>query len=119
MKEIVVTKKSREVRVHLRPDVVGCRPRLILVVDPNLLAASTVESGGGVQALVGDGVLQIQDRDRLDLDIVAEILVLKRNDLVNIADDQAEAAEAVEAEIANQDLILLIIDVLVINEMKT
>ena len=39
---IVVTKKS----VLLRPDVVVCRPLLILAVDPILLAASTV--GGGV-----------------------------------------------------------------------
>ena len=46
MTDIVVTKKSGEARVHLRPDVVGCRSQLILVVvDLNLLAASTVESG--------------------------------------------------------------------------
>lgn len=67
-----------------------------------------------MQALVGDGVHQIQGRDRLnDLDVVAEVLVLEGNDLENIADDQAEAAgvaEAAEAETANQDLILLIID---------
>ena len=45
--EIVVTKKAREVEVHL-PDVVACLQRLhlILVVDPGLLAASIL--GGGV-----------------------------------------------------------------------
>lgn len=72
--------------------------------------------GEGVQALVGDGVHQIRGRDRLnDLDVVAEVLVLEGNDQENIADDQAEAAEVAEAaeaeaETANQDLILLIID---------
>ena len=69
-----------------------------------------------MQALVGDGVHQIRGRDRLnDLDVVAEVLVLEGNDQENIADDQAEAAEVAEAaeaeaETANQDLILLIID---------
>ena len=64
-----------------------------------------------MQALVDDGVLQIQGHLLLDVDLVTE--VLKRNDLENIADEQAEAAEAAEiaeAESAKQDLILLIID---------
>ena len=45
--EIVVTKKLGEARAHLWPDVVGCprRPHLIPAVDPDLLAASTVEGG--------------------------------------------------------------------------
>ena len=63
-----------------------------------------------MQALAVDGVLQIQGRLRLDVGLDME--VLKRNDLENIADDQAEVAEAAEAEVANQDLILLIIDAL-------
>lgn len=63
-----------------------------------------------MQALAVDGVLQIQGRLRLDVGLDME--VLKRNDLENIADDRAEVAEAAEAEVANQDLILLIIDAL-------
>jgi hypothetical protein len=67
-----------------------------------------------VQALVDDGVLHIQGRRHLiDIDLDAEVQVLKRNDQENIADDKveaAEAAEAAEAEVANQDLILLILD---------
>ena len=43
--EIVVTKKSGEARAPRWPDVVGSRPHLILTVDPNLLAANTVEGG--------------------------------------------------------------------------
>ena len=61
-----------------------------------------------MQALVDDGVLQIQGHLLLNVDLVTE--VLKRNDLENIADEQAEAAEIAEAESAKQDLILLIID---------
>ena len=61
-----------------------------------------------MQALVDDGVPQIQGHLLLDVDLVTE--VLKRNDLENIADEQAEAAEIAEAESAKQDLILLIID---------
>ena len=64
-----------------------------------------------MQALVDDGVLQIQARLRLDVDLDTE--VLKGNDLENLADDHAEVPEVVEApeaEAANQDLILLIID---------
>ena len=125
--EIVVTKKSEEARAQLWLDV-GCHPHLILVlaVDPHLPAASTVEGvtlhlqGKGVQALVDDGVLQIQGHLHLDVDLDTEVEVLKENDLENIADYQAEAADAqaevVEAaeieaaEAANQDLILLVLD---------
>jgi hypothetical protein len=64
-----------------------------------------------VQALVDDdGVLQIQGRRHPDLDLDAEVQVLKGEDPENIADDEAEVAEAAEAETADQDLILLIID---------
>lgn len=60
-----------------------------------------------MQALVDDdGVLQVQARLQLDLDL--DTGVLKRNDLEDIADDHAEVAP--EAETANQNLILLIID---------
>ena len=73
-----------------------------------------------MQALVGDGVLQIQGHLHLDVGLDTEVEVLKENDLENIADYQAEAADAqaevVEAaeieaaEAANQDLILLVLD---------
>ena len=63
-----------------------------------------------MQALVDDGVLHIQGRRPLDVDLDVKVRVLKRNDQGNIADDKAEAAEAAEIEVANQDLILLIID---------
>ena len=61
-----------------------------------------------MQALVDDEVLQIQGRGHLHLDTTdAEVQVLKGKDLENVADDQAVAAEA---EAADQDLILLVID---------
>lgn len=68
-----------------------------------------------MQALVVDGVLQIQGRLHLDVGLDTE--VLKRNDLEYVADDQAAvveaagtAAEAAETEAAYQDHILLITD---------
>ena len=94
--EIVVTKTSGEARAQLQLDV-GCHPHLILVVDPDLLAASAVEGvtlhlqGKGVQALVDDGVLQIRGLLRLDVDLDTE--VLKENDLKDIVDDRVEAAD--------------------------
>jgi hypothetical protein len=70
-----------------------------------------------VQALVDDGVLQIHGHLHLGVDLDKE--VLKRNNLEDVSDDQAEvaddraevveAAEVAEAETANQDLLLLII----------
>ena len=56
-----------------------------------------------MQALVDDGVLQIQGRGHLDLGTDAEVQVLIGKD----PDDQAVAAEA---EAVDQDLILLVID---------
>ena len=72
-----------------------------------------------MQALVDDGALRIQGRRHLDVDIDAEVQVLKGKDLENIADDQAEAAEAAEAEAANQDLILLNRDAMQTRWMST